>query len=55
VLGESGAALTGGYHVAFAIGALFAVAAAAAGAVLLHTRSEAAVPESEAALLTDQS
>jgi len=30
-------ALTGGYHVAFVIGALFAVAAAAIGATLLRT------------------
>jgi predicted MFS family arabinose efflux permease len=33
------AALTGGYHVAFAIGSLFAVAAAVVGAVLLRTRT----------------
>jgi len=31
-------ALTGGYHVAFVIGALFAVAAAAIGATLLRTQ-----------------
>jgi MFS family permease len=49
------AALTSGYHVAFAIGALFALAAAAAGAALLRTGSDAAVPEPEAALITDQS
>ena len=33
------AALTGGYHVAFVIGALFAVAAAAIGATLLRTHT----------------
>ena len=33
------AALTGGYHVAFALGSLFAVAAAVTGAVLLRTRT----------------
>jgi EmrB/QacA subfamily drug resistance transporter len=32
------AALTGGYHAAFAVGAVFAVAAAALGGVLLRTR-----------------
>jgi len=32
-------ALTGGYHVAFALGSLFAVAAAVTGAVLLRTRT----------------
>jgi MFS family permease len=36
-------ALTGGYHVAFAISALFAIAAAALGAVLLHDAER--VPE----------
>jgi hypothetical protein len=36
------AALTGGYHVAFAIGAAFALAAAAIGAALLRTRTVAA-------------
>jgi len=41
-------ALTGGYHLAFAIGAVFAVAAAAVGATFLRTRTVAAhgqVPE----------
>jgi len=33
------AALTGGYHLAFAVGALFAVAAAAVGAIVLRTRN----------------
>src|SRR5437763_5971444 len=32
-------ALTGGYHLAFAVGALFAVAAAAVGAIVLRTRN----------------
>jgi EmrB/QacA subfamily drug resistance transporter len=36
------AALTGGYHLAFAVGALFAVAAAVVGAVFLRTRTQAA-------------
>jgi EmrB/QacA subfamily drug resistance transporter len=36
------AALTGGYHVAFAVGALFAIAAAVVGAVFLRTRTAAA-------------
>jgi hypothetical protein len=36
-------ALTGGYHLAFVIGALFALAASVAGAVLLRTREPAAV------------
>ncbi|HEY0417542.1 MAG TPA: MFS transporter [Gaiellaceae bacterium] len=37
--GSSGVdALTGGYHLAFVVGALFAVAAAATGAALLRTR-----------------
>jgi EmrB/QacA subfamily drug resistance transporter len=33
------AALTGGYHLAFAVGALFAIAAAVVGAVFLRTRT----------------
>jgi MFS family permease len=36
------AALTGGYHVAFVIGAAFAIGAAIVGAVFLRTRSGAA-------------
>jgi MFS family permease len=36
------AALTGGYHLAFAIGAIFALIAAAIGAVFLRTRAAAA-------------
>jgi MFS family permease len=36
------AALTAGYHVAFAIGALFSVAAAVVGATFLRTRTSAA-------------
>jgi hypothetical protein len=36
------AALVGGYHVAFLVGALFAVGAAVLGAVLLRTRHQAA-------------
>jgi EmrB/QacA subfamily drug resistance transporter len=36
------AALTGGYHVAFLVGAIFAVAAAVVGAALLRTRSAGA-------------
>jgi len=38
----SAAALTGGYHVAFALGAVFALGAAAVGAVFLRTRTAAA-------------
>jgi hypothetical protein len=37
------AALNGGYHAAFLVGALFAVSAAVIGAVLLRTRKQ--VPE----------
>jgi EmrB/QacA subfamily drug resistance transporter len=36
------AALTGGYHLAFAVGALFAIVAAVVGAVFLRTRTAAA-------------
>ncbi|MBA3788085.1 MAG: DHA2 family efflux MFS transporter permease subunit [Actinobacteria bacterium] len=43
------AALTGGYHAAFLVGALFAAAAAAVGAVLLRTPQPAAEHEGEAA------
>ncbi|MBV9942316.1 MAG: DHA2 family efflux MFS transporter permease subunit [Solirubrobacterales bacterium] len=39
------AALTGGYHLAFAIGALFAVCAAAVGAGFLRTRTAGAGPQ----------
>ena len=39
------AALTGGYHAAFAIGAIFALAAAAVGATFLRTRTAAAGAE----------
>ena len=39
------AALTGGYHVAFLLGAVFAVAAAALGGVLLRTRHQIAAHE----------
>jgi EmrB/QacA subfamily drug resistance transporter len=38
-------ALTGGYHVAFAVGALFAAAAAGIGAFLLRARSDEVVGE----------
>jgi EmrB/QacA subfamily drug resistance transporter len=41
------AALTGGYHIAFLVGAAFAVAAAAVGAVLLRTRAQASAHEGE--------
>ena len=36
---STASALTGGYHVAFVVGALFAVAAAAIGATLLRTHT----------------
>jgi EmrB/QacA subfamily drug resistance transporter len=42
------AALTSGYHLAFAIGALFALAAAAIGAIFLRTRTVAAGQHAEA-------
>jgi EmrB/QacA subfamily drug resistance transporter len=38
-------ALTGGYHLAFVVGALFALAASVAGAVLLRTRQPAVAGE----------
>jgi sugar phosphate permease len=38
-------ALTGGYHLAFVVGALFALTASIAGAVLLRTRQPAAAGE----------
>jgi MFS family permease len=40
-------ALTGGYHVAFLVGAAFAVAGAAVGAVLLRTGAQAPAHEGE--------
>ena len=43
-------ALTGGYHVAFLVGAVFAALAAALGAALLRTRQEAATDQGEAAV-----
>jgi EmrB/QacA subfamily drug resistance transporter len=42
-LGDGPDALTSGYHVAFLLGALFALVAAAVGAALLRTRSPEAV------------
>jgi MFS family permease len=42
------AALTGGYHVAFLVGAIFAVAAAALGAALLRTGAQAGPQENDA-------
>ena len=44
------AALTGGYHVAFLLGAVFALAAAAVGAALLREGSSAAATSDEPAL-----
>jgi EmrB/QacA subfamily drug resistance transporter len=44
------AALTGGYHIAFVVGAVFAVAAAALGAALLRAGQRATVGEGEAAV-----
>jgi len=46
---STASALTGGYHIAFVIGALFAVAAAAIGATLLRTHSMAPAHEPEPA------
>jgi MFS family permease len=46
--GESGrAALTGGYHAAFFVGAIFAVVAAALGALLLRVQTPRAAAEPE--------
>jgi EmrB/QacA subfamily drug resistance transporter len=42
------AALTGGYHVAFLVGAIFALGAAVIGAALLRPRGAAEQPEEEA-------
>ena len=47
---STAAALTGGYHVAFLLGAVFALAAAAVGAALLRSGSSAAVESEEPAL-----
>jgi MFS family permease len=44
------AALTGGYHLAFGVGALFAIAAAVTGAVLLRTTHAPAGGEGEVAV-----
>ncbi len=41
------AALTGGYHLAFLVGAAFAVAAAVVGALLLRTRGFAPAPQDD--------
>jgi EmrB/QacA subfamily drug resistance transporter len=43
------AALTGGYHVAFMVGALFALAATALGAALLRVRQQRPAPEGQEA------
>jgi hypothetical protein len=49
--GESqAAALTGGYHVAFLLGAIFAAVAAALGALLLRVRAPEAAEELEEAV-----
>ena len=47
---SAAAALTGGYHVAFLLGAVFALAAAAVGAALLREGSSAAMESDEPAL-----
>ena len=44
-------ALTGGYHLAFLIGALFALAAAALGSALLRSPRPSAAPEEPAELV----
>jgi EmrB/QacA subfamily drug resistance transporter len=44
------AALTGGYHAAFLVGAIFALAAAALGALALRVRMQQAAPEAEEAV-----
>jgi MFS family permease len=43
------AALNGGYHLAFLVGALFAASAAVVGAVLLRTRQQVATAPADAA------
>jgi hypothetical protein len=48
-------ALTGGYHVAFALGALFAIAAAVVGFVLLRTPAVAPGHEPHAVPATAES
>src|SRR5262249_44598858 len=47
----AGVALNGGYHVAFALGAVFAAGAAVLSAVLLRAREQAPVPERVSATL----
>jgi EmrB/QacA subfamily drug resistance transporter len=47
---SAAAALTGGYHVAFLLGALFALAAGAVGAALLRPTAAGAAAEAEPAL-----
>ena len=42
--------LTGGYHVAFLVGAIFAAAAAALGALLLRVKTPEAAGELEEAM-----
>jgi EmrB/QacA subfamily drug resistance transporter len=52
--GDQLASLTGGYHLAFLIGAIFALAAAALGAALLRADAPAAEPAPEAQLDSEQ-
>ncbi len=46
------AALVGGYHAAFLVGALFGISAAAIGGLLLRTRQPAMAHEAEPATAT---
>jgi MFS family permease len=48
------AALAGGYHLAFLVGALFAAAAAALGAALLRPGLHEAAPEGEGAIAAEE-
>jgi EmrB/QacA subfamily drug resistance transporter len=52
--GDQLASLTGGYHLAFLIGAIFALAAAALGAALLRADAPAAEPAPKAQLDSEQ-
>jgi MFS family permease len=48
------AALTGGYHLAFLVGALFAAGAAVLGAALLRPGLHASAPEGEEAVAAEE-
>jgi MFS family permease len=48
--GSSLVALTGGYHIAFLVGAVFAATGAALGAALLRSAAQASAPNGEEAI-----